>query len=273
MIARALLASAALAGLAACGDDGGLPDARPIDARPTPGQLSARWSIAHMGTPLTCSQIAVSQVLLEIVRVGEPFGSVDAFQCASGEGTTGDLAPGRYNVRASLGGGGTLDAPPPILDVEVRPGEITPLPAIAFEVEPTGALAFHVTSPPTGGNCATTAMMGAGITAMSIELRDAAGTCVPTTFAIAAGATGLARTYQSDCANAVTTCIDADQLVRADGVAAGQHSMVIRGRIGTSACWHRTSSFVTRAGGQVTTLSPQALAYDPLVPGCPMMMP
>lgn len=264
-----VLSVAALA-LAACGDDVGLPDARPeIDAPPA-GRMSFAWTITHEGTPLTCAQLAASQVTIGIVPDNQPFGDVETFACGNAMGTSEDFPPGLYNITASLTGGGTLDELGPFFDVEVKPNETTAVPVFAFDVLPTGSLTFRVTSPPTGGNCAAAAAMGAGITEMIVELRDGAGACVPTTFAIAAGATAPARTYAADCSGAPTPCIDADQELRADGVTPGQHSMAMVGRVGTAPCWTRTTAFTTRAAGTVTALAPQQLALDPLVPGCPM---
>ena len=53
-------------------------------------------------------------------------------------------------------------------------------------------------------------------------------------------------------------------------VAAGQHTMVMTGRIGAAPCWKRTASFAQRAGGLTSTLNPQTLTLDSMVPGCPM---
>lgn len=266
---RFAVASLALVSLvAACSDDAGLPDARiSIDA-PAPGQLSLTWSLAHAGAPLTCGEVGATSVSADILPVGAQFGVVDGWSCASGMGTTRELEPGRYDLRVTVSGGGTLDGPEIRLGVEVRPGQVTAVDPIAFDVDPTGTLSLRITSP-TGDNCGP-APGGAGVTAMRLELTDSAGVCTPTTFEIAAGATAPAATYVSDCAGATTACIAADQVLTATGVRAGQHGLAITGLVGDAPCWTRAAQFAQRAGGLTTTLNPQELVAAVGVPGCPM---
>jgi hypothetical protein len=268
---RGRLVLFALSALCACGDDAGLPDARPpIDAPPA-GHLAVAWMLNHGGAPQTCASVGATSVSLEIVVAGQPFGVTDAFGCSNGMGVSRDLAPDRYDFKVSVTGAGVLDGPDDFPNVEIRPNETTMIGPVMFDVDPTGTLAFRVNTTATGGNCAPTASMGAGITATTIVLRDAANACVPTTFAIAAGATRPAGTYTSDCAGASYGCIDADQDITATGVIAGQHSMILTGAIGAAPCWKRTSQFTTRAAMQTTTLNPQTLTLDTMVAGCPAM--
>ncbi|MBK7071886.1 MAG: hypothetical protein IPH44_06250 [Myxococcales bacterium] len=263
---RALVLSSLLV---ACSDDVGLPDARPAIDAAAPGQISLTWTLSHAGAPQTCASVGATSVSADVVPVGAAFGESTLWSCAGGSGTTGMLAPGRYDLRVSVTGGGTLDGPEYVRNIEVKPGQLTPAGPVAFDVEPTGTLAFRITTP-TMGNCTDLAQQGAGITATTIELRDSAGACVPTTFAIAAGATQPAGTYASDCAGASYACIAGDQDITATMVAAGQHTMVMTGRIGAAPCWKRTASFAQRAGGLTSTLNPQTLTLDSMVPGCPM---
>lgn len=261
---------AAGAALASCSDDAGLPDARlPIDAA-IPGQFMLSWSLSHGGLPQTCGSVGATSVSVDLVPVGSAFGEVDGWSCASGTGTTRPLEPGRYDIRASVSGGGTLDGPIYRRDIELSAGQTVAVEPIVFDVEPTGTLEFRVTTPATGGNCAALAAMGAGITATTIELRDGAGTCVPTTFAISAGAASPAGSYTADCAGASYGCIDGDQTLKATMVASGSHTMALTGAIGAAPCWTRSAQFTTRAGGLTTTLNPQQLQLDSQVPGCPM---
>lgn len=259
---RALAGALALVGAAACSDDVGLPDARPPVDAPVPGQLMVAWTISHDGTTLTCADVAATSVTIELIPVGAVFGVVDSLGCTSGVGVTRDLAPGAYDVRFSLGGsGGVLAGPISRLAVTVTSGQVTTLDPVAFDVDPSGTLQFHVVTA-AGDNCA--AMPGgAGITSVELQLRDGGGACVPTTFAIAAGGGQPAGTYDSDCAGAVyPACIAATQTVTAAGVRSGQRSMVLVGRVGADACWRRTSSFIVRAARQTTALNPQELLRD-----------
>lgn len=249
---RGLLLPFALA-IFSCSDDVGLPDARPPIDAPPPGQLMLTWSIAHMGTNLTCAQIAGSSVTVEIVPVGAVAGTVESFSCTSLMGMTGSIPAGQYDIDISLeGSGGTLAGPVKRLGVTVSPSATTVVDPVAFDVDPHGNLSFQITTPSPSDNCG--AMPGgAGITAVRIDLRDSAGTCVPTTFMIGATA------YASNCANATTGCIASTETVTAANIDSGQRSMVITGFVGNDACWQRTTSFVARAAGLTTTLNPQLL--------------
>lgn len=269
---RALGALGVLALAAGCSDDVALTDARPqIDAA-TPGTLMLSWTIAHGGAPLTCGDVGGSTVAVDLVRDGEAFGVVDSFTCGAGAGESRMLAPGRYLLRVSLSGtGGTLDGPDEIRDIIVSTGSTTTVPPIAFDVDPVGGLKFRITTPATGGNCAPTGQSGAGITAMRLELRNAAGTCVPATFTIAAGAADPAGTYASNCAGNTYACIAADQDVSLAGLRSGSYSMVMIGSVGAAACWRRQPNAVVPAAGLVSTLPAQQLALQAGVPGCPTL--
>jgi hypothetical protein len=254
-----------------CSDDVGLPDARPPTDAAVPGQLMVSWTISHMGAAVTCAEIAGSSVTVEIVPAGAVFGVVDSFSCGSATGTSRLLAPGDYDLELSLeGSGGTLGGPTRRLAVRVTTGGVAVVDPVAFDVDPHGDLAFNITTPGTGSDNCGAMPGGAGITAVRLELRDVGGTCVPTMFAIAAGATtGLpAGSYNSDCATASFSCIGSDQQVTAQDIRSGQRSMVLTGLVGANACWRRTSSFVARAAGFTTTLNAQQLIRDTVL--CPV---
>jgi len=250
-----------------CSDDVGLPDARQAIDAALPGQVDVTWTIGHQGAPVTCSQISGASVTVEIVKVGAAFGVVDSFSCASGMGRTRTLAPGAYDITLSLdGSGGTLAGPIVRAGVVVVSNQAVAADTVAFDVDPSGTLAFRIATG-TADSCAAQPG-GAGITATRIELRDAAGTCVPTTSGIGAGAVQPAGTYASDCGATTYACIAADQDVTATAVSSGQHSMAITGLVGATACWNRTSSFVVRAAGLTTTLSSQLLIRNTTL--CPV---
>lgn len=267
MCSRSTLVLIVALSAASCSDDVGLPDARPPTDAAVPGQLSFSWTVGYMSAALTCAELGASSVAVEIVPQGAVFGVVDSFSCASGMGTSRQLAPGTYDLTISLeGAGGTLGGPILRLGAIVASSETRAVDPVAFEVEPFGDLVFRI-STGTNGNCTAEASGGAGITATRIELRDSAGTCVPTTFTISAGASQPGGTYVSDCAAATHACIATDQDVSAADVRAGQHSMVLTGLVDGQACWRRTSSFVVRSNDLTTTLNPQLLIRDTVL--CP----
>lgn len=270
---RALLAVAGSAlALAACSDDLVILDARPPVDAAVPGQLALSWTIGHGGSPLTCADLAATTVTVEIVHDGDAFGVVDTFTCGAAMGTTRKVTPGLYLIRVSLAGsGGTLDGPELVRDLTVPPGGTATVPPIAFDVDPTGGLSFKITTPSAGGNCAPVAQNGAGITAMRLELRNSAGTCLPATFMIAAGASNPAGTYASDCAGNTYACIAADQDVTVSGLRAGSYSMIMTGSVGGAACWRRQPNATVPAAGRISTLPPQQLILATGTPGCPSM--
>lgn len=272
-VRRALLAIAvgALAAVG-CSDDLVILDARlPVDA-PAPGQLALSWTIGHGGAALTCAELGATTVTVEIVRDGDAFGVVDTFACAAGTGTTRLVAAGLYLVRVSLAGaGGTLDGPELVRELTVPPAGVVTVPPVAFDVDPTGGLRFRITTPSAGGNCAPVGSNGAGITAMRLELRNSAGTCVPATFTIAAGASEPAGTYASDCVGNTYGCIAADQDVTVSGLRAGTYSMVMTGSVGAAACWRRQPNATVPAAGRIAALPAQQLILATGTPGCPSM--
>jgi hypothetical protein len=235
--------------LVACGDDAGLPDARVIDGSPPGGTLSLTWTLADGETPVTCDQVGAATVTLSIIPVGLPFGVTEAFGCTSAQGTTRVIAAGRHDITATLGGGGAIAPAVLRLGVEVRSNEVTAVEPIAFDVDATGGLRARVSAFGVAANCAE-APGGAGIEGVTLRLRTSGGTCVPTTFAIAAGATRPAATFVDDCAApALASCIDADQDIVVASAASGRYRLAIEGRVGDTACWAASPAVRIPAGG------------------------
>ena len=257
------LAVACALGLAACGDDSGPPDARLIDGPPEGGTISLSWVIQDPdGNVLTCDQVGTSIITLDIIPVDQPFGSSDVIGCASGTGTSRPIAPGLYDVRASLGG---VDAAPvEIDDILVQTGQDTAIGEVTFQVAAVGGFSFRI-SAGGQGNCTPEDQGGAGITATQIELQRIGGGCVPVTFDIAAGASQPASTYTTDCTTpAPHVCIAQDQTVLATPtIPTGPYRMTITGFVGGAACWSRVAQFDVPAGASVENLPQQNLMQDP----------
>jgi hypothetical protein len=120
---------------------------------------------------------------------------------------------------------------------------------IAFDVDATGGLRGRVAAFGVAANCAE-APGGAGIDGVTLRLRTAGGTCVPTTFTIAAGATRPAATFADDCAAPEpAACIDADQDIIVSGAASGRYRLAVEGRVGAAACWAASPAVRIPAGG------------------------
>jgi hypothetical protein len=235
--------------VAGCGDDSGLPDARVFDGTPPGGTLSLSWTLADGDAVVTCDQVGAATVTLSIVPVDHPFGVTEAFGCTSARGTTGVLPAGRYDVTASLGGGGAIAEVVRRPGVEVRSNADMALEPIAFDVDATGGLRARVSAFGVVGNCAA-APGGAGIEGVALRLRTSAGVCVATSFDIAAGAARPASTFVDDCASPPpAACIDADQDIVVAGAPSGRYRLAIDGLVGGTACWAASPAVRIPAGG------------------------
>lgn len=252
--------------LAACGDDTGPPDARRIDAEPPGGTVSLTWSIEDTdGNAVTCAEVGATSVSVTLVPTETPFGVTDVIECGMLEGTSREVLAGRYNVSVSLVG---VTAEPVLFpNVQVESGQDTVLGAAGFEVVVEGGFEFRIVAGGSG-NCAG----GADISSVSIVLTDAASTCVPVTFDIAAGGGGgTAGTYTTDCTTpaAYPTCIEDDQTITvAPTLPSGTYRMAITGFVGADACWTRNPQFNVPAGGEIEKLLPQNLTLDTDIPAC-----
>ncbi len=256
-----------LVAIAACGDDTGPPDARRIDAEPPGGTVSLTWAIEDTaGNPVTCATVGASSVSLTLVPTDQPFGVTDVISCATLEGTSREIAPGRYNVAVSLAG---VAADPVMFPgVVVESGQDTPLGNASFAVVVEGGFEFRIVAGTSGSNCAG----GAGVTTVSIALSTVDNTCVPVTFDIAAGVGGdPAGTYTTDCGSpaAFNACIEADQTISvAPTLPSGTYKMAITAFVGADACWTRNPQFDVPAGGDIEKLLPQNLNLDTTIAAC-----
>jgi hypothetical protein len=253
---------------ASCGDDSGLPDARVIDGPPDAGTLSLSWTLADGGTAVTCDQVGAVTVTLSILPMNAPSGFTEPFTCGSARGTSGPIAPGQYTVTISLAGAAGTVATVPARTVTVTSGQDTSLGAVAFEVDATGGLRFLIDADGVTSNCGA-APGGAAIEATHLELRTLDEVCVPTTFAIAAGATRPAGTYVSDCGTPTPApCLDEDQIVSVAQAASGRFRLVAQGLIDGTACWEGTPFVRVPAGGATGPLLDVSLVRTGAA-GCP----
>jgi hypothetical protein len=221
----------------ACGTNEGPPDARVIDAPPPGGTVSLTWSMHEGASALTCDQISASIVSVTILPENAGFGFVDTFSCTSGKGTSRALAPGKYTITVELDGGtGALAPSQQLTHIDVTSGQDTALGAIDFQVVAKGGVSIKLAAKSKAENCTAT---GADIASMTLQMQDGAGTCIPTTFMIAAGAKNPASTYTSDCNTTPTgPCIEQDQTVTATGLRSGSVKLVVTGDVGGKACWN-----------------------------------
>lgn len=261
MCSRFLVVGCAL-GMWACGD-ATPPDAGvAADAAPPVGRVSLEWQISDGTNALTCADVGAQVVRIQALPVGGGSATIDTLPCEDGVGSV-PLREYAYDVEVALIGsaleplGETFTKE----NVNIRKNETTSLGTVSLVVAPRGNVEFFLDAAGAGGNCEAEPD-GAGITQISLELRDRAGACVPATFEIGAGATRPAGTYVTDCAGARFDCVENDQLVRAVGVRSGQQSLRIRGLRGEQECYQRNSQFNVPGGDLTTNLESLALALD-----------
>src|SRR5688500_4771908 len=103
---------AACLGLLACGDAGGVPDARVLAPAPPPGTFSLSWTVDDGAATISCEDVGAVAVSVDIIEQSAGAGVTDAFLCATGGGTSRLLAPGTYDLRVVLTGSGGVLAEP-----------------------------------------------------------------------------------------------------------------------------------------------------------------
>ena len=253
--------AAAAASVAGCKDDNPAVDAGPdIDAPPEVGTLSLSWTITDAGNQLLCGDVGGLQVRVTATPQDGGFATPESFGCDAGTGTSTPIDSGVYNVEIVLVTSGNRELTTPELrqSVAITTGQNTDLGSFDFEVVPRGEVQFYIDAQAPSGNCDLEANNGAEISEFFIEVRDANGTCVPTTIDIGDGA-NPGGTYNSDCTGTRYGCIYTDQKVSIPNVPAGTASLNIVGYRGVDACYSRMPQFSVSGNGLVTELIPQAL--------------
>jgi hypothetical protein len=236
----------------ACGDGGGFPDAPgPGDAFAT-GTLSLTWTVVKMadGSPVSCDQIGANSVTLLLRNRGFQGGFTEVFSCVTGSGTTSQLPVGTYDVMFELTGTtGTIATGAEQMGLVISKQQNTPLSPVAFSVNAVGGLDLRVTANKGGGNCATVANNGAGITAMTITLNHVSGgACEPATLMIGGSP------YTIDCASPVSTgCIETTTPITATGVPSDNYQIHVRGNQGALPCFVNDDTLRVPANAATTT--------------------
>ena len=224
-----------------CGGGGGFPDARPIDAPPEPGTFSLDWSVTDTNNQsLPCGQIGAQAVTVLTHNRAFGGGSTEVFTCPTLSGVSQGLIAGTYDMDFELDSASEVLATAPAqMGIVISAGENVRLAPLTFAVDATGGIKLTMTANQPGGNCATTANNGAGITGVTLTLQHTlSGACEPVTFTIAPNATLPGGTYTVDCTTpTVAPCIESDQQLSVTGVTSDGYQLHVRGRVGTAECW------------------------------------
>ncbi len=222
--------------LVACGGGGGFPDAPgPADAPPG-GTFSLDWSLVKMadGSPVTCDQVGGVTVTTILRNHFAQGGFTEVFSCNTGSGTTEVITVGTYDVDFELTGTtGTIATAPQQASIVITKNQDTKLMPVTFSVNAVGGLDLRVDALKTGGNCATVAAGGAGITGMTITLNHAAGgACEPATLMI--GSTP----YTINCATPVSTgCIEKTTPITATNLPSDNYVIHVRANQSALTCF------------------------------------
>ncbi len=253
----------------ACGGGDVAADAAVIpDATPDTGTFSLSWTLTDGTDPITCANVGGLSVAISVTPAGGGSGQSEAFSCGSGSGTSRPMRAGIYNLSIELrASAGPLAAAVSVPNVEIKQAADTPLSAVDFTVVAKGGISFTIDTASSGDNCDTSGS-GAGITAASIELRDASGACVPATFEVAAGAATSASTYTTTCpATGQHACIENDQAITVTGIDSGTHSLTITGFKDATPCYGRNPQFDVPGNNLSADLPTQQLDLR-FVPAC-----
>jgi hypothetical protein len=264
-----LVSFVALASFSACGGGAGSADAAPdeADAEVSGGTFSASWTLTDGTNPISCSAVGASLVRFDFLPSGGTGGNgfVGVFDCAAGSGTSEHHDPGTYDAQVQLKDafGHVMASATAGSGVKIVEGANTPLDPVAFTITTlTGSLRATLHAPG-ASNCGAEPT-GAGLTATRVELRTGDGTCIPTAFKVAAGTSSgtPAQDIAAGCPGAVSPCIENDQEITAEGLAAGSYLLAFDGFEGgstTATCYATTIQVSISGAGLETNVGDVAL--------------
>ncbi len=246
----ALLTTGAIGLGLGCGDGGGFPDAAGGEAPPPGGTLSLTWSLTDTnGNPILCDQVGGVTVTALLHNRAFQGGTTEVFSCSTGAGTTPPQPPGIYDIQFELTGvTGLITTAPSQLGIEVKSLQNSVVTPLAFAVNAVGGLSLTIDALKAGGNCASVANGGAGITAMTITLQHLnGGACAPATLMI--GTTP----YTINCTTPVeTACFEATTAVTAANLPSDSYQIHVRGKQNAAICYRNDDSIRVPPNG--TTL-------------------
>ena len=226
--ARSLLLMTMIALPAGCGGGGGFPDAAAEPDATPQGTFSLEWSLVQMsdGTSIGCDEVGAVTVTTLLRNRAVQGGFTEVFSCGTGSGTTPLIPIGTYDIRFELTGvTGVIATATEQMGVVIEQNTNTPLTPVTFTINAVGGLDLRLDALKPGGNCATVANNGAGITQMTITLEHVSGgACEPATLMI--GNTP----YTINCTTPMTTaCIEATTAVTAMNLPSDNYQIHVRG--------------------------------------------
>jgi hypothetical protein len=245
-----LIALAVNAGCGGCKSET-FPDAAVPDAHPV-GKVSLSWTVVDLaGNPLGCEVIGATTVSLQLRNTSGVGGLPESFSCGNSPSTTRQFESGTYSVSIELrSGDGALVSVPDQM-VMIAGGQVKALAAVEFRVDPRGKFALSIATPPGTSNCKSPPQ-GAGITAMTITVKDRNGSCAAGKLLRSRGSTTLPP-YTVDCGSPQTVdCIENDETLTPEmPLASGPYTIEINGRVGSDLCFSGVDTVPVPAQGKV----------------------
>ncbi|MBT8491545.1 MAG: hypothetical protein KJO07_00685 [Deltaproteobacteria bacterium] len=252
----------ALLAFAGCGDKGGFPDAGPIDAAPPGGTITLAWKFADDGTPVTdspCERLGAVAVRVTATPIDTVQGDQWSIDCDEFQGTSPELLAATYNLRIETLGVGLTVLGDPLNEtgVVVESGQDTSIGEVTFDVPFVGSVTFTINTREMAGNCADPGSNGAGLTGLSVSLRDNLLNCKNATFEIPDGSGTF--TYDDTCPGpppvavdlTADDCIESDVTITIRDVESGPARLLINGfQNGTDVCYLGDFSFSVIGAGQ-----------------------
>lgn len=246
----------------ACGSD-----AEPADAGPDAnvnGTYTLSWTINGGSMEAACDAVGASSVQVVAFEENAALGEVESFGCDDFAGESRGIPAGNYRFELdvrSIDGRSLLPEIVDVFDVEVPVAGSAALEPQAFTIAATGGVTFAVSSEGAADNCAA-----AGITGMRFNLRDAGGTCVPTTFIVDGGDPDLV--FASTCSTETPgpmPCIESNQIVRVAATPSGPHMLEMIGIVGGEPCRVHTAQVTILGNNLDSDLGVRQMADT----GCP----
>jgi len=217
------------------------------------GAIAFTWLITNplitdpRNQPVTCSQAGAATVAV-MLRHRVTGDTVNAsFPCAGAPGIIDRVAVGPYDVVLTLlGADNATLARAPSASTSILPDARTSAPPGLFAFDLRGKLSLSLRPLTATANCTPPALFGAGISGMTITLAHADGSCAPATFRRTRGGVQIGS-YEILCGGgaSVTTCIETDETLTAEGLVSGPYVVHVTGLVGNTRCW---------AGDDVLTL-------------------
>jgi hypothetical protein len=180
---------------------------------------------------------------------------------------TSPLAAGPYDATLTLraSDGAVIATGAPQATVTIGAGQVAELAPVAFDAPPRGKLVLSFVALTAAANCKAHDQGGAALTGFALVLEHAIGGCAPVTLTRTRGDTTIG-TYTINCSDpSVTSCVERDETLTVDGIAAGAYALGVRGLIGPNSCWSGTDVLLVPGGTSLT----KPIEFGPQqLPGC-----